>query len=453
MSASRSNSLAVAVALLAACGLERVTPPSTALIDDSPGGQLDTTFGSQGRILEALGATRDDAWDTALLPDGGVVLAGNSFTPTSIDVGIMKLTPNGGDDPDFGASLTGTVTVPSAGDENTCGVSVIDNKIITAGSRGTFPYFSSVYVARFDFNGQLDGSFGDAGVFVANVSADIVTTGAHSVGQEFVCQTFDDGSGGLKVAGHARFDDAGGRDVITMRLVGGNLDTTYGDQGVARVDLGGDDRLWRGSYQDANGRIPMCVVQGDPDGARQIVVARVAADGTLDTTFAGTGKITFPDAKPNYECHGIVVDDDGRVLVAGFEPGGNGDMFLRRFSDDGIVDLTFGDGGLLLIDVAGGSDAANDLAIDARGRIIVAGHATIAGQQDMAVVRLLEDGSFDPTFGHGGIVTVDVGQQARSDIANSVEIDPRGRIVAVGTSIISDGVTARDVFSGIRLSP
>lgn len=453
MSALRSNSLAVMVALLGACGLERVSPPSTELVDDRVGGQLDTGFGSQGRILEALGQTRDDAWDTALLPDGGVVLAGNSFTPSSIDVGIMKLTANGGDDPDFGTSLTGTVTVPSAGDENTCGVSVIDGKIITAGSRGTFPYFSSVYVARFDFNGRLDGTFGDAGIFLANVSADIATTGAHAIGQEFVCQTFADGSGTIKVAGHARFDDAGGRDLITMRLVEGVLDTTYGNQGVARVDLGGDDRVWRGFYQDASGRIPMCVVQGDPDGPRRIVVARISADGALDTSFAGTGSVTFPDAKPNYECHGVVVDDAGRVLVSGFEPGGSGDMFLRRFSDDGVLDATFGDGGLVLIDVAGGSDAANDLAIDARGRIVVAGHATIAGQQDMAVLRLLDDGTLDPTFGGGGIVTVDVGQQSRSDIANSIEIDPRGRIVAVGTSIISDGTTTRPVFSGIRLSP
>ncbi|HSI05964.1 MAG TPA: delta-60 repeat domain-containing protein, partial [Myxococcota bacterium] len=353
MSALRSSSSLVTVALLCACGLERVSPEATALVDTRVGGQLDTGFGSEGRILEALGTTRDDAWDTALLPDGGVVLAGNSFASSSIDVGIMKLTPNGGDDPGFGTSLTGTVTVPSAGDENTCGVSVIGDKIITAGSRGTFPYFSSVYVARFHFNGALDAGFGGGGVFLGNVSADIVTTGAHAIGQEFVCQTFADGNG-LKVAGHARFDDAGGRDVITMRLVDGFLDTTYGDQGVARVDLGGDDRLWRGSYQDTSGRIPMCVVQGDPDGPRRIVVARVSADGTLDTSFAGTGSVTFPDAKPNYECHGIVVDDAGRVLVAGFEPGGSGDMFLRRFSDDGVLDTAFGDNGLLLIDVAGG---------------------------------------------------------------------------------------------------
>ena len=73
------------------------------------------------------------------------------------------------------------------------------------------------------------------------------------------------------------------------------------------------------------------------------------------------------------------------------------DFVVTRYNADGTLDSTFGTGGVVVTDLrgTGGHDHARGIAIDAQGRIVVAGDS----DQDFAAVRYLSDGSLDTSFG------------------------------------------------------
>jgi uncharacterized delta-60 repeat protein/uncharacterized repeat protein (TIGR01451 family) len=97
---------------------------------------------------------------------------------------------------------------------------------------------------------------------------------------------------------------------------------------------------------------------------------------------------------------------------------------------DGDLDLTFGVAGR--VDTLIGDANASAVAIDASGRIVVAGTSwsTATGSLDFTLVRYQTDGTLDPSFGTGGIVTTDFAQN--HDYGTSLAIDRNGRIVVAG---------------------
>jgi uncharacterized delta-60 repeat protein len=94
----------------------------------------------------------------------------------------------------------------------------------------------------------------------------------------------------------------------------------------------------------------------------------------------------------------------------------------------GDLDRSFGNGGLVGTRF-GRSDGHQSVAIDSRGRIVAVGVSFNGSSQDFALVRYKRNGSLDPSFGSGGKVTTDLGGD---DVAASVAIDSQGRIVVAG---------------------
>jgi uncharacterized delta-60 repeat protein len=116
-------------------------------------------------------------------------------------------------------------------------------------------------------------------------------------------------------------------------------------------------------------------------------------------------------------------------------PGFNRNFGVVRYDDDGNLDPGFGAGGIVKTDFAGQVDQANAVAVQADGKIVVAGLAARTGplgaDNDFALVRYLRDGALDTTFGGDGIVTTDLG--TRTDIARALVVQPDGQIVVAGT--------------------
>ena len=65
----------------------------------------------------------------------------------------------------------------------------------------------------------------------------------------------------------------------------------------------------------------------------------------------------------------------GQIVIAGYTVGAhsNSDFLLARYRSDGTLDSTFGSGGHVTTDVGGGDDFAENIAVDAQGRIILVG--------------------------------------------------------------------------------
>ena len=174
-------------------------------------------------------------------------------------------------------------------------------------------------------------------------------------------------------------------------------------------------------------------------------VARYNTNGTLDTTFGTGGKVLTnigPSATTTERAYGIAVQTDGKIVVVG---GGNSasDFAVVRYNTDGSLDTTFGTGGKVITNVGTTIDEAYSVAIQTDGKIVVAGYAQIsASNYDFAVVRYNTNGTLDTTFDTDGKLTTPFGTGV--DRANSVIIQPDGKIVAGGYTDNNGSITNTD---------
>jgi uncharacterized delta-60 repeat protein len=150
-----------------------------------------------------------------------------------------------------------------------------------------------------------------------------------------------------------------------------------------------------------------------------LVGAAEAAPGDLDTSFSTDGKV-LTDVPGNGRALAVAIQRDGKIIAAG-EAGG--DLAVLRYNPSGTLDTSFGGDGIVTFSFA---DAATAIAIDADHRIVVAG---VAGNNTVHIVRLLDDGTLDATFGEDGRIEASFGN---STTATGLAIQPDGKIVMVG---------------------
>src|SRR5688500_15233267 len=81
----------------------------------------------------------------------------------------------------------------------------------------------------------------------------------------------------------------------------------------------------------------------------------------------------------------------------------------RRLLSAGDLDATFSADGKQVVDLPGSaSEVANAVAVDASGKVVLAGRMQVGAETDFAVARLNADGTVDTTFGGGdGLVSID----------------------------------------------
>src|SRR5579885_1749835 len=215
----------------------------------------------------------------------------------------------------------------------------------------------------------------------------------------------------------------------------GSLDDTFSGDGRVTTNFGGDDDEAFGVAIQADGKI---VVIGFSDANRDFdfALARYNPDGSLDTSFGGDGKVLTDFGGSDDESFGVAIQADGKIVVAGFsDVNGDFDFAIVRYNPDGSLDNTFGNGGKIATDFGGGSDdGAFALSIQTDGRIVVSGFSIpgVSKTADFAIARYNTDGSFDTTFDNDGKVITDFGGD--DDEANGVAIQGDGKIVAAGFS-------------------
>ncbi len=185
---------------------------------------------------------------------------------------------------------------------------------------------------------------------------------------------------------------------------GGALDTTFGSTGKREIGFGGDNESASGAALQPDGKI---LLAGQSD--LRVAVARLNVNGSLDTTFSGDGKTVFGWG-PISHATSVLALANGKILVAGFSGPEGGNMQVARLNANGALDTTFGTGGKSPIDF-GGDDFGLAMARQANGRILVAGQSSAAGA---VVARLRTNGALDPDFDGDGRVTLPGGGIARA---------------------------------------
>jgi uncharacterized delta-60 repeat protein len=374
---------------------------------------------------------------------------------------VSAPTPPGGLDTCFGMGgkvLTNTSgAVPSSRDLDAAkGLALqVDGKILAAGltsyDNGTSAAPGNVLL-RYNPDGSLDQSFGAGGVvypqalkgFLSQEKVPVIAlppdpADASQSQKILLGGTFKNGAGYTDFAA-ARFNPDG------------SLDTTFGTGGIATVGFG-----------SVNSQIKSMLLQGDGKvvlvGTTGFSLARLNADGTLDTTFGpdGTGKVHLVNAQTNQAANSAALTADGSIIVLGQNrpkpTSTNSNFLMMRFTPGGLLDPTFGGGkGQVVTDFFGQADQGRSVAVDVGGRIIAAGAATVKSNAtaDYVVARYYPDGSLDTTFGTGGKVVTDFG--GSDDHLQEIALDSAGRIVAVGYRVLSTSRTAAWDFSLARYS-
>lgn len=230
--------------------------------------------------------------------------------------------------------------------------------------------------------------------------------------------------------------------VVRRTQVNGSPDLGFGVSGEARFVFDPQGTTGQTVYGAVlnDGKI---LIVGDTTDTytfqRDIGIARLLSNGSLDTTFGSGGKLLFnadPGVSNEYP-QGVVVLPNGQILLltAGSPTAGVYRTLVTRLNADGSVDTSFGTAGQVLLNNFLGSD----LARQADGKIVVAGSIYSGPGNtdfDFLITRLTENGAIDPSFGTVGSTKIgfQIGGVNSEDYLQGVGIDPQGNIVAVGTT-------------------
>lgn len=234
----------------------------------------------------------------------------------------------------------------------------------------------------------------------------------------------------------------------------GRLDPRFGRQGLAEIAFGGGDQVARGGLRQPDGKLVIFGHASAGGTKRNMAVARLLADGSLDPSFDDDGLVAlrFGDGIQSAEAAGL--DAAGRLTLAGYaEQVIAGDTYrelaFARLLPDGSLDPDFGQGGLLRdrVRIETQDQAVAALLVTANGELRVGGSAMAPGAGERAPVlgQWLQGGARDSSFGLRGLAVLpaSISGQVRA-LADAGE----GRLLAAGTR----GPDGRGVFL-LRLLP
>jgi uncharacterized delta-60 repeat protein len=392
--------------------------------------------------LQATPAAADRAQAQAIQADGRVIAVGSAYNGSDDDFALTRYNGDGSLDTTFGTGGKVTTDFASGADGATAVALQGDGGIVVAGHAQQGA--SSVFaVARYHSDGSLDDGFGAGGkVTIAFADFD---AGAHAVAVE--------PDGKIVAAGYAW--NGSDSDFALLRLdASGALDTAGFGNGSGKVTTDVDshaDQL-RAIALQPDGRIVVVgsVDTGAAGGRSDFALARYDADGSLDASFGNGGKVIVDLAGGSDIAEAVAIQAaDGKIVAAGHAFNGvDTDFALVRVDAAGSPDAAFGSGGEAMLDFAGGADLARALAVRPDGTLLVAGHSTAGADADFAIACFDAMGRPDASFGSSGKVTVDFA--GGDDHAQAVDTQSSDRkIVVTGHAVTGTG----EDFAVARLNP
>jgi uncharacterized delta-60 repeat protein len=431
----------------------------------APGGELDATFGENGRVTIQL-ADYSIGLSVAQQADGKLLIGGTTWTTSVVnehtfrhqDFAVVRLKADGTRDNSFGRDGNGVVTVDFFRGDDVAVSFVVqpDRKILLAGRAWVDGFFEDdLALARLNPDGSLDKTFGGDGRVTLDLRGyyEQVSGTVLLDNQKIVVAGFTNANGDYDVV-FARFN------------ADGSLDASFGTSGTTLVDNGTnqDQAFWLTRQPD--GKFIACgwsglFLPGFVNGA--MLAVRANEDGSVDTTYGTNGVVLAQTPTVRGQARSCVAlrDGSGATILAGAEGAyDDANLAFARIDASGRLDSSFATAGHASIDL-GGWEVAEAIALLNDGKLAVAGLYSSIGiseaGSDMFLARIDADtGMLDSTFGNAGVTVVDFGQDAM--LSASVFHDPHslgliqqtdGKVVAVGTQL----GPFPPVFAAARVDP
>ena len=369
-------------------------PAFMSIVRYNPDGSLDINFGSGGKVASDVFITQMRV-DLAIQSDGKIVVVGTVPPETGFptNFGIARFNADGTPDMSFGVGGKAIADFGGNYDEPSSLTIQADGKVVVAGVTAPDANFllSDFAFARFDANGNLDPTFGIAGL----VSLDF--TNVYDRANAVTVQP--DG----KIVGVGITTPSGtDGDFAAVRLeANGSPDVAFGAAGKVTTDFFGDrDEAHAIVIQPVDGKMVVAGKAGLATNVADFGLVRYLADGSLDPGFGVGGMVktdffNLPDA-----AYDVALQSDGKIVASGpICPDASNietlvDFGTARYNIDGTLDATFGTAGKVTTDF-GHIDEAHAVAIQANCQIVVAGYSwpIETGNSDIALARYLSSGN------------------------------------------------------------
>jgi uncharacterized delta-60 repeat protein len=341
-------------------------------------GKLDTSFGTEGSTFTTFPNIIFQALWFAIQPNGAIVVGGgtapsNSTLPgANQGFGLVRFTANGVLDTTFGTNgLVDAQVGPRTANPGSFLLQP-NGQIVLAGLEGGNGEKSTnpndipnmVALARYNANGSLDTTFGNDGVVLLNIASvfqgieqiALLTSGDYLIVSEFGAPA----TAQLSSTGVLQSSVTGGAIVNTTP-------TAFGESDSATL------------FQP-NGDFIIIQATGNPNRALSIMGQRFSETAVMDTTFSST-LFTFGGERRSAP-NGIALQSNGQILVGGSVSGASPiSGGLARLNANGVLDTTFGNGGTVTTD-----NEVNGVLVQADGKIVA---VEAVGTDGIALARYL----------------------------------------------------------------
>lgn len=247
-----------------------------------------------------------------------------------------------------------------------------------------------------------------------------------------------DAEGNIILAGGALLKDENSFALSRYRN-DGSLDETFGDKGkvVTGGSVGGAYGINELKILD-DGKILACGTTPDYD----IALVRYNHDGTLDHSFGENGIVVTHDPDNVESPHGMAIDRDNKIVViaSSFSSYPNDSVFeVLRYHPHGVLDENFGEAGRVTTRITPGVNVPRAVKIDSEQNIVVGG---FTGHNNFVAVKYKNDGSLDDNFGDHGVSIVKF--NGGRDLVNTMALQEDGKIILGGDVEVSS-------FAGFRM--
>lgn len=382
-------------------------------------GDLDLTFNGTGKATINFG-DQSDARAIAIQADNKIVVAGRTFSSANNEGGfaIARYNTDGLLDTTFDddgkvITLSGSTAI---GAVQALAIQT-DGRILAAGSSTS----NSGVIIRYNSNGSIDTTFGLNGLVTMSFGANTcrpLDMALQSDGKIVITGTFYEPNIVEKIA--------------TIRYnQNGSLDTSFDSDGIAIIHVGQEFNNGRSVAIHPNGKIFVAANSYTETAQMDFTVVSYNQNGSLNTEFDSDGVVTTDVNNTSQIIRSLVIQADGKILVAGVA--GSGDLgLLARYNLNGTLDTSLDTDGLALT-----SQNTVSISLQNDGKIITAGSKWNTTNYDFVLGRYNSDGSLDNSFsnsssfwGTNGQTTIDF--FATNDQPLQVKVDSFGRVLVAG---------------------
>jgi uncharacterized delta-60 repeat protein len=368
-----------------------------------------------------------------------VVVGETKQSDTSRNFALARYTASGALDKTFNS--TGKKVVSIAANDQGLGLAIqpADGKIVVVGSACNSNWaLCDAVVMRFNTNGSFDNTFNGNGKVITDFGG----------GDNVVLAVTIQPDGKIVAVGATYSGTNTSYDFAIQRYTDtGALDTTFSGDGKQSIAFGaGLDEARQVAIQPDGKIIVAGKTCNSSYTACHFALARLNANGSLDTSFNTSGKqVTSFGASE--VVMGLALQTDGKIVLSGFKETSTTSYFaLARYNTNGSLDTTFAGTGKKVINFSGDAkaDSGSALRIQPDGKLVVCGDVSNGTSNDIALVRLKSNGALDTTFSGDGKASVDFGQD---DHCWTLGLQGDGKYLPVGYS--DDGVLTKWVVARV----